>query len=195
MSYYPKGDQIAIGTIDGKIFVFDLLGKEKNKYIQSFTCRNRHGKNSWGKKVTSIFFINKNYAIITTGDSRIRLISMINGKNLIKYKGYSNENSMIRASVDFSTDTIISGSEDGFCYIWNIYGKEGKDKKNESYEYFKPFSKDVVECSIIVDEICLINYIKKVLHLTNKINVLSIIINSTDNGKIEVLLNIDEDNK
>ena len=34
---------------------------------------------------------------------------------------------------------------------------------------------------------------KKVLKFTNKINIISIFINSTDNGKIEVLLNINEE--
>ena len=44
--------------------------------------------------------------------------------------------------------------------------------------------------TILIDEKCFVNYIKKVLKLTNKINIISVIINSTNNGKIEVLLNI-----
>ena len=102
---------------------------------------------------------------------------------------------MIRASVDLSSDIILAGSENGFCYTWHIINNEGKIKKYYNYEYFKPFLKDVVECSIIIDEKCFVNYVKKVLKLTNKINVISVIINSTDNGKIEVLLNVDEEIK
>lgn len=193
VSYFPDGNQLAIGSINGKINIYDLF-ENNARYNHSFTCRNRVGKNSLGKKITSIVFINKNNAIITTCDSCIRLVSMNEGKNLLKYKGYSNENSWIRSSVDFSSDVIISGSENGFCYVWHILSEE-KKKKIYDYEYFQPFSKDIVECSICIEEKCFVNYVKKVLKLTNKINVISIIINSTDKGKIEVLLNIDEEMK
>ncbi len=194
VSFFPEGNQIAIGTINGKINIYDVFDQTV-RYNYSFTCRNRVGKNSLGKKVTCIAFINKKNAVITTCDSCVRLISMNDGKNLSKYKGYENEDSMIRASVDLSSDMIISGSENGFCYAWHIVNEEGKKRKNYNYEYFQPFSRDIVECSIIIDEQCFVNYIKKILKLTNKINVISVIINSTDKGKIEVLLNIDENNK
>ena len=194
VSFFPEGNQIAIGTINGKINIYDLFDQNV-RYNHSFTCRNRVGKNSLGKKVTCITFINKKNAIVTTCDSCVRLISMNDGKNISKYRGYENEKSMIRASVDLSNDIIISGSENGCCYVWHIINEEGKKRKNYNYEYFQPFSKDIIECSIIIDEKCFVNYVKKVLKLTNKINVISVIINSTDNGKIEVLLNIDEENK
>ena len=193
VSYFPEGNQIAIGTINAKIIIYDLF--ENNiRYNHSFTCRNRLGKNSLGKKITSIEFINKNKAVITTCDSCIRLVSMNEGKTISKYRGYSNENSMIRGSLDLSSDIIISGSENKFCYVWHLHNEE-KKKKNYDYEYFQPFSNDIVECSIIIEEKCFVNYVKKVLKLTNKINILSIIINATDKGKIDVLLNIDEEIK
>ena len=172
-------------------YIYDFFDK-KIRYNFYFTCRNRVGKNSFGKKITSINFINKSQAMITTCDSCIRLFSMNDGKNISKYRGYTNEKSMIRASVDLSNDIILSGSENGFCYAWH-FKNEDKKRKNYNYEYFQPFCRDIVECSIIIDEKCYVNYIKKVLKLTNKINVISVIINSSDKGKIEVLLNIDED--
>ena len=100
---------------------------------------------------------------------------------------------MIRADVDFSNDIILTGSENGFCYTWKILAEDKKYLKNYNYESFKPFEKDIVECSIVVDEKCFVNYMKKVLKFTNKINIISMFINSTDNGKIEVLLNINEE--
>jgi hypothetical protein len=42
--------------------------------------------------VSSIEFINKKLAIITTNDSRIRLLDMVNGSTLVKYKGHRYEN-------------------------------------------------------------------------------------------------------
>ena len=192
LSFYPDGSQIAIGTMNGKIHVYDLLSN-KGRYSHNFNCRNRVGKNSLGKKVTSINFINKKNAIISTCDSCVRLVSMDEGKNLSKYKGYVNENGMIRADIDLSNDIIIAGSEDGYCYSWKMLAEDTVYLKNYNYECFKPFERDVVECCIIVNEECFTNYMKKVLRFTNKINILSIIINSTDNGKIEVLLNINEE--
>ena len=192
MSFYPDGSQIAVGTINGKIYVYDFL-YNTGRYNHNFNCRNRVGKNSSGKKVTSITFINKKNAIISTCDSSVRLISMNDGKNLSKYKGNMNENGMIRSDVDFSNDIIISGSEDGFCYTWKILAEDEKYLKNYNYESFKPFERDIVECCIVVNEECYTNYMKKVLKFTNKINIISIFINSTDNGKIEVLLNINEE--
>ena len=192
LSFYPDGSQIAIGTMNGKIHVYDLLSN-KGRYSHNFNCRNRVGKNSLGKKVTSINFINKKNAIISTCDSCVRLVSMDEGKNLSKYKGYVNENGMIRTDIDLSNDIIIAGSEDGYCYSWKMLAEDTVYLKNYNYECFKPFERDVVECCIIVNEECFTNYMKKVLRFTNKINILSIIINSTDNGKIEVLLNINEE--
>ena len=192
LSFYPDGSQIAIGTINGKIHVYDLFSNS-GRYNHNFNCRNRVGKNSLGKKVTSINFINKKNAIISTCDSCVRLVSMDEGKNLSKYKGYVNENGMIRTDIDLSNDIIIAGSEDGYCYSWKMLAEDKDYLKNYNYECFKPFERDVVECCIIVNEECFTNYMKKVLRFTNKINILSIIINSTDNGKIEVLLNINEE--
>ena len=192
ISFFPSGDQLAIGTINGKINIYDILSQQI-RYNHSFNCRNRVGKNSLGKKITNITFINKINALVTTCDSCIRLIEMKDGKNITKYRGYENENSMIRATPDLSNDVIISGSENGFCYLWNIENKKDKKRKNYNYEYFQPFLRDIVECSIIIDEKCFVNYIKKVLKITNRINIISVIINSTDKGKIEVLLNINED--
>ena len=192
LSFYPDGSQIAIGTINGKIHVYDLMDNT-GRYNTNFNCRNRVGKNSLGKKVTSINFLNKKNAIISTCDSCVRLLSMKEGKNLSKYKGYVNENSMIRADIDFSNDVIITGSENGYCYTWKILAEDEKYLKNYNYESFKPFERDIVECSIVVNEKCFVNYMKKLLFFTNKINIISIFINSTDNGKIEVLLNINEE--
>ena len=192
LSFFPDGSQIAIGTINGKIHVYDFFSNT-GRYNHNFNCRNRVGKNSFGKKVTSITFINKRNAIVSTCDSSVRLISMNDGKNLSKYKGNVNENGMIRADVDFSNDIIITGSENGFCYTWKILEDSEKYLKNYYYESFKPFERDIVECSIVVNEKCFVNYMKKVLKFTNKINIISIFINSTDNGKIEVLLNINEE--
>ena len=188
ISYFPSGDKIAIGTHNGKIIIYEIKG-DKFYYKSSFNCKNRIGKNSLGKKITFIEFFNKNDAVISSCDSRIRLFSMDDGKLIHKYKGHLNENSMIRSCIDYNYDIIITGSDDGFCYVWNIHSDE---KKNLNYEYFKPYSQELIHCSIIVPEKCYCNFFKKIMKITDKLIISSIIINATDKGRLEILLNIDE---
>ena len=193
LSYFPSGENVAIGTHNGKIIIYDI--KPKISYNCSFVVRNRVGKNSLGKKVTNIEFVNRNSALITTCDSRIRYVSMPDGKMIYKYKGLVNEKSMIRAHCDLNYDLIISGSENGYCYIWSRNNKEDKNKKNYHYEYFKPYSKDIVECSMFVNENCMTGYLKKFYKLTTNVFVSSIIVNATDKGRIQILLNVDDSQK
>ena len=190
VEFFPDGSKLAIGTHNGKILVYNLI--EKINYDYCFFCRNKLGEFSSGKKITCIKFIDKNRALVTTSDSRIRLMSMNSGKMIYKYKGHQNLNSMIRCSADLVNDILICGSEDNFCYIWDIFNSNEKEKKNYKYEYFKSFARENIYCSLIAPEICYTNYIKKIYKLTNKINIISIIINATDNGRLEVILNTDE---
>ena len=190
VEFFPDGSKLSIGTHKGKILVYKLL--DNIVYDYCFYCRNKLGKFSSGKKITSIHFIDKIRALITTSDSKIRLVSMETGNIIHKYKGHQNFNSMIRSSTDLINDVIISGSEDNFCYIWDLFNNTDKKVKNYKYEYFKPFARENIYCSLIAPEICYTNYIKKIYKLTNKINIISVIINATDNGRLEVLLNIDE---
>lgn len=192
VSYFPSGESLAIGTHNGRVLIYDVI--PSIRYNCSFNCRNTMGTNSKGKKVTNIEFVNKSAALITTSDSRLRYVSMPDGKLIYKYKGFSNESSMIRAHSDDTNDIIISGSEDKFCYIWHRLNMENNNKKNYSYEYFKPFSNDVVECSNFSSEQAMSAYIKKVYKLTTQFLIRSIIINCTDSGKLQVLLNITEKN-
>mgnify|MGYP002626553003 FL=1 len=191
VAFFPDGSKLAIGTHNGKILVYNINNNIGYEYC--FNCRNKLGKFSSGRKINGINFIDKNRALITTSDSRIRLIYMNNGKIIHKYKGNQNINSMIKCSCDFINDVLICGSEDNFCYIWNIFNMNEKNVvKNYKYEYFKPFAVENIYCSLIAPEICYTNYIKKIYKLTNKINIISVIINATDNGRLEILLNVDE---
>ena len=190
VSYFPDGLQIAIGTERGKIYIYKTF--PKITYVRNFDCKNKLGRFRRGKKITNIEFFDKDSAIITTADSRLRYVTMPEGKLIHKYKGYVNKNKMVRTHSDLCNDVIISGSEDGNCYIWNLFNLEDNSKKNYHYEYFKPFSKDTIECSIIAPEKCYTNYMQKIFKLTNKLLIVSIIINATSGGRLEVLLNIDD---
>lgn len=150
------------------------------------------GKFSFGKKITNIQFLNKNQALITTNDSRIRLVNIADGKVIYKYKGHKNEEFMIRAYSDEMKDLIISASEDGLCYVWNKANKESGKMKNYHYEYFRPFPKDSVCSSIMVGESCLLSYLNKLFLFSSNIVMDCIIINASVEGRLQVLLNFAE---
>ena len=190
VAFFPDGTKIAIGGEKGKIFVYNTLPKINYSH-NFFVAKKKFGIFHGGKKVTNIQFIDKNYAIVSTADSVIRYVHMNKGIIVKQYKGYENKYSMTRAYADLADDVIIVGGEDGNCYAWRIYEKI-KEEKNKEYERFKPFAKETVECSIIAHERCYINYMQKILKLTNKILILNIIINATSNGRLEILLNIKE---
>jgi len=123
--------------------------------MQKIECRNRTGKYSAGKKVTSIEFVGGNASkvsdcvMVTTNDSRIRFMSLKNGKVLLKIKGHKNDTFMTRASLDHNFAHAICASEDGSVYMWDniletilkaskrgLIDKIFKTNKMKEYEYF-----------------------------------------------------------
>lgn len=88
-----------------------------------------------------------------------------------------------------SNHLIIAPSEDNNVYIWQSGKKLNGCSKNNSYEFFKPFNDDELTNSVFVTELCLQDYISKSFLTAKSIQVLSILINTSDKGKIQVLLN------
>jgi len=58
--------------------------------------------------------------LISTNDSRLRLYQTDDYSMLWKYKGLKNDQMQIKATVSYDGRYIISGSENGNVYIWNI---------------------------------------------------------------------------
>lgn len=192
LTYFPDGTKIGVGTEKGKIYVYNNEFQEFNYNNNFLVSKKKFGcfKSFFrsGKKVTNIQFIDKTHALISTSDSYIRLVDMNAGRILYQYKGYVNNISMTRAYADLSDDMIIVGGKDGYCYLWNLYEKTN----NNNYIRFKPFSKELIETSLIAHERCYTHYMQKILKLTSKILIKSIIVNCTSRGRLEILLNIEE---
>ena len=186
LNFVEDGNKIAIGINKGIILIYLIFPDIKFAY--KFDCKNR-----FGKPITNINNFSLSTCIISSLDSRIRFVNIKNGKIIHKYKGHKNDKNNIKINVDLCNDIIISGSENGYCYLWNVFNKENGQIKNYSYEYFKPFpSNDIINVSQIISEKCYVNYFQKILKITNKIILDSIIIIGNDKGRIKIMLNINE---
>ena len=65
-----------------------------------------------------------NAVLVSTLDSTIRLMDKGNGQLLQSYKGHANTEYRIRSTLGMADSTVISGSEDGKLYAWDLL--EGK---------------------------------------------------------------------
>lgn len=75
--------------------------------------------------------------LISTNDSNVRLINYEGRFLEVTYSGHSNKSSSIFASSNEDNSYVISGSEDGWTYFWQIYA----DKRNKIENEKKIFNK------------------------------------------------------
>lgn len=138
-AFSPSGDMAVAGLYNGQCIFYQTTGL---KYFTQIDCRNRHGKNRKGKKVTAMQFSQDGkQLLITTNDSRIRLYDMNDYSMVAKFKGLQNDVLQIRARFSPDYKHVICGSENEQCYIWetksDYQGIMQKENRNDSYENFK----------------------------------------------------------
>lgn len=209
--FFPDGSKLCLGSIKGNIFIYNV--KDNFSYSYSFHVRNKNKKGSMKKKITDIKFIKKNEIIVTTNDSRIRIININDGSVIQKFKGHKNMEGMLKCDFCENYEIIISPSEDKYVYLWNIEKKKKLDimndlvininnetnkeqklnnKKIYNYEYFKPkYSERKEYCTqcLFLEGQNLINYNHKIYNNELLIYIKNIIILTTNKGNIQVLLN------
>ena len=99
VTFCPGGRLCAAGLLDGQVIFYYSDGL---RYFTQTECRNHRGKDKRGRKVTGIAFVERNEGqcmVVTTNDSRIRLISMDTFGLISKYKGHANRSRQFRASI------------------------------------------------------------------------------------------------
>jgi len=152
LKYSPSGSVLLAGLYRGQCIVYQFDAKKKLTYLSRVDCKNRRGKFSKGKKITGFHFLSDFQVLITTNDSRLRLLDLRDYKQISKFKGHTNESLQISATMSDDLEHIICGSEDGSTYVWNCRSKSlkdltprqkasGKSDKINSYESFMPFKK------------------------------------------------------
>ncbi|XP_043560302.1 WD repeat-containing protein 44 isoform X2 [Chiloscyllium plagiosum] len=118
-NFCQNGKYAVIGTYDGRCIFYDT---EHLKYHTQIHVRSTRGRNRVGRKITGIEPLpGENKILVTSNDSRIRLYDLRDLSISMKYKGYVNSSSQIKASFSHDYTYIISGSEDRYLYIWSTY--------------------------------------------------------------------------
>ncbi|CAH8485771.1 unnamed protein product [Schistosoma turkestanicum] len=110
-----EGTKVVVGTYDGRVLFFNSeLSYITFITIKSGTTKGRHCR------VTAIECdpSDSNKILVTSNDSRLRLVDARDYHTLCKYRGFVNETSQIRASFSPTGRYLISGSENAFFYIW-----------------------------------------------------------------------------
>jgi len=161
LTFTKDGRKLIVGLLHGQLVIYQIEKKKLN-YCTTIDCKNRKGKFKAGRKITGLTFLSLNELLVTTCDSRLRLIDLTDYQQIFKYKGHSNTSLPMCASSDNNNTHIICGSEDGNVYIWNkvstyvpsinpIFTLFKKDR-NGSIEFFKPFQekKMAVTCALFL---------------------------------------------
>ncbi|XP_069468954.1 WD repeat-containing protein 44 isoform X2 [Ambystoma mexicanum] len=118
-NFCQNGKYAVIGTYDGRCIFYDT---EHLKYHTQIHVRSTRGRNKVGRKITGIEPLpGENKILVTSNDSRIRLYDLRDLSLSMKYKGYVNSSSQIKASFSHDYTYIVSGSEDKYVYTWSTY--------------------------------------------------------------------------
>ncbi|ORY82893.1 hypothetical protein BCR35DRAFT_331266 [Leucosporidium creatinivorum] len=155
---FTRDGKLAIaGSFVGICMFFEV---ETFRYHCQFAAKSTRGKNSKGRKVTSLVPFplpssGGERLLVTSNDSRMRLYHVADKNVEAKYAGHENTSSQIRASFSDDGRYIISGSEDRCVYIWDS-GMAPKDdghwhplrksKDGTGYESFS-MSANIITCA------------------------------------------------
>ncbi|KAK9361961.1 WD40-repeat-containing domain protein [Lipomyces starkeyi] len=134
------GCQIITGSVDGYVRVYDLrMGQLFEDLI--------------GYPVTSIKdSTDSACTLVSTLDSTIRLMDKSNGTMLQSFKGHLNKEYRIRSCFGDNDVYVISGSEDGKVYAWDMLSRrvvhelKGHGEKVISCVAYHPKKPQMVSC-------------------------------------------------
>ena len=130
----PEGHFLAVGLGKGEVWIYIIRDDCKLRLLNSVICRNKRGVYSNGRKVNSLNFIDSELLLVSTADSRIRVVKYKEGTTLHKFKGHKNFGSPIPVEYSFENNCIMTGSEDGKILFWKINSKIAKSNFYESIE-------------------------------------------------------------
>eukprot|EP00499_Haloplacidia_sp_CaronLabIsolate_P000230 CAMPEP_0196797354 /NCGR_PEP_ID=MMETSP1104-20130614/38599_1 /TAXON_ID=33652 /ORGANISM="Cafeteria sp., Strain Caron Lab Isolate" /LENGTH=849 /DNA_ID=CAMNT_0042167759 /DNA_START=1 /DNA_END=2550 /DNA_ORIENTATION=- len=190
VAFDPQGRLAVAGLLNGLCVLYQT---DRLSYYTQVECRNRHGRLRDGRKVTGISFLpTAKQMLVTTNDSRARLINTDDFTTQCKFKGVVNRHMQIRATPSEDGKRIISGSDDNRVCVWrtehDMYlpamnpktASRFRRDKNSSFESFRPHDAgDTVTVALFAPE----NTIRRVRAPTSERRFL--IVTSSNKGDIK----------
>ena len=119
LSISTDSSLVAAGLLHGLCILYQAGPDMRLKFLAEMDCRNRKGRKASGRKVTGVEFAEERVCLVTTNDSRVRLMDLQDFSLKQKYKGAKNEEAPIKATFSHNYSHVIMGSDDGSVYIWN----------------------------------------------------------------------------
>jgi WD40 repeat protein len=142
LDFDPSNKFLAVGLDKGEVMLYHIKDEIQLRLYQKKHCRNQQGIYSKGRKVVALKFLNHDWLLVTTADSRIRLMNYLNWTLVQKFKGHKNLNARIAPDFSLRTMTLVSGSEDGKIYFWKY---DPSVLKNPKFECFQARDKKSTE--------------------------------------------------
>lgn len=125
-----NGAEILTGSVDGRVRNYDLrmgcmdqdvIGRKPHQLILKIEAANADARTD---PVTSITTTKANDSyLVSTLDSTLRLMDKRDGKLLQAFTdppGFKNDTYRIRSTLAAADSLVISGSEDGNVYVWDL---------------------------------------------------------------------------
>ncbi|ODV77864.1 WD40 repeat-like protein [Suhomyces tanzawaensis NRRL Y-17324] len=133
LSVTPDGEFAIIGGFYGTVFALEVNGLhirqrvdiKDRSIVHPFLHKN--GNKITGIKIYETLLYNEKEEtdplvkwayLISTNDSKIRLVRLTQKKLVTRFKGHANNSSSINASITDDNRYILSASEDHWCYVW-----------------------------------------------------------------------------
>lgn len=132
LAFTPIGNNCIVGGFNGSLFGLETQGLNVTRRVElkersmASPFASKHGNKITGIKVfeneaatdiPATQFARWNL-LITTNDSKARLIDMHRTRLLTRFKGATNTSSSIVASLSDDNRFIVCGSEDHWVYVW-----------------------------------------------------------------------------
>ena len=108
-----RGAEIVTGSVDGWVRSYDVrMGQMISDYVA-------------GAAVTSLSLTGDGEAyLVSTLDGKARLMDRGDGKCLKTFSGHINKEYRVRSCLGMGDAVVISGSEDGDIYAWDVLSGE-----------------------------------------------------------------------